>query len=42
MQAIFAAVLDRFASVELAGEPTRLRSNFQNGLKHLPIRWKPG
>ena len=41
IQAIFAAALDRFATVELAGEPTRLRSNFQNGLKHLPIRWKP-
>jgi cytochrome P450 len=41
MEAIFAAVLDRFTSVELAGETTRLRSNFQNGLKRLPIRWSP-
>jgi cytochrome P450 len=41
MEAMFAAVLDRFATVELAGEVTRLRSNFQNGLKRLPIRWIP-
>jgi hypothetical protein len=27
--------------LELAAEPARLRSNFQNGLKHLPIRWRP-
>lgn len=41
MEAIFGAVLDRFATVELAGETTRLRSNFQNGLKRLPIHWRP-
>ncbi|MGP3963641.1 cytochrome P450 [Nonomuraea sp. 3N208] len=27
--------------VELAGAPSRLTSNFQNGLKHLPIRLRP-
>jgi cytochrome P450 len=42
MRALFAAVLERMDDVELAGEPTRLRSNFQNGVKHLPIRWRPG
>lgn len=36
---MFDAVLDRLGFVELAGEPVRLRSNFQNGLKSLPIRW---
>jgi cytochrome P450 len=41
MRALFAAVLERMDDVELAGEPTRLRSNFQNGVKHLPIRWRP-
>jgi cytochrome P450 len=41
MHAMFAAVLDRFAHVELTAEPVRLRSNFQNGVKHLPIRWRP-
>ena len=39
MVALFSAVLDRLGEVELAGEPVRLRSNFQNGIKHLPIRW---
>ena len=34
------AVLDRFATIESAGPPVRLRSNFQNGIKHLPIRWR--
>ena len=39
MRAMFDAVLDLPGFVELAGEPVRLRSNFQNGLKSLPIRW---
>ncbi|RJQ85965.1 cytochrome P450 [Amycolatopsis panacis] len=39
MRALFAAVLDRLGEVRLAGEPRRLRSTFQNGLKSLPIRW---
>ncbi|WP_269859073.1 cytochrome P450 [Streptomyces sp. RPT161] len=41
MREMFAAVLDRLGEVELAGEPRRLRSDFQNGVKHLPIRWRP-
>jgi cytochrome P450 len=41
MRAMFAAVLDRFDGIEPAGEPRRLRSNFQNGVKRLPIRWTP-
>ena len=40
MRAIFAAVLDRLDGVEQAGPAVRLRSNFQNGVKHLPIRWR--
>lgn len=40
MRALFRAVLDQLGSVELAGTPVRLRSNFQNGVKHLPIRWE--
>ncbi|MFD9958549.1 cytochrome P450 [Amycolatopsis sp. NPDC058986] len=40
MRAMFEAVLDLLGEVELAGEPVRLRSNFQNGLKSLPIRWR--
>lgn len=39
LRAMFAAVLDIWGEIEPAGEPTRLRSNFQNGIKHLPIRW---
>jgi cytochrome P450 len=41
MRALFGAVLDRMDELELAGEPSRLRSNFQNGVKHLPIAWRP-
>ncbi len=41
MRALFGAVLDRFEDIEPAGEPRRLRSNFQNGIKRLPIRWIP-
>jgi cytochrome P450 len=39
LRAMFDAVLDLPGFVELAGEPVRLRSNFQNGLKSLPVRW---
>jgi cytochrome P450 len=42
MRAMFGAVLDRLHDIEPAGEPIRLRSNFQNGIKRLPIRWHPG
>jgi cytochrome P450 len=41
MRAMFGAVLNLLGEVEPAGEPVRLRSNFQNGLKRLPIRWTP-
>ncbi len=30
-------LVSRVACIELAGEPVRLRSNFANGLRHLPI-----
>jgi hypothetical protein len=40
MRALFASVLARLGEVEAAGDPVRLRSNFQNGVKHLPIRWR--
>ncbi|MGW3963787.1 cytochrome P450 [Amycolatopsis sp. NPDC005003] len=39
MRAMFDAVLDLLGHVSLAGTPVRLRSNFQNGLKSLPVRW---
>ena len=36
---MFQEILGRLGSMELAGEPARLRSNFINGIKHLPVRW---
>jgi hypothetical protein len=33
-------VLEVLGEVKADGEPVRLRSNFQNGIKHLPIRWR--
>jgi cytochrome P450 len=40
MRAIFTEVLTRLPGLEPAGRPERLQSNFQNGLKHLPVRWR--
>lgn len=40
MRALFTAVFDLLGEVAPAGEIVRLRSNFQNGVKHLPIRWR--
>ncbi|MGH3763230.1 cytochrome P450 [Actinophytocola sp.] len=40
MRALFTALFDVLGEVEPAGEPVRLRSNFQHGIKHLPIRWR--
>jgi cytochrome P450 len=39
MQALFAEVLGRTSTLTLAGEPSFLRSNFQRGVKSLPVRW---
>lgn len=39
MRAMLTQVLERMPGLRLAGEPVRLTSNFQNGLKHLPVRW---
>ncbi|MET9626335.1 cytochrome P450 [Lentzea sp. NPDC006480] len=38
MRAIFEAVLDLSGTIQLDGSVDRLRSNFQNGVKHLPVR----
>jgi cytochrome P450 len=38
---VLAALARRVAGFELAGEPRRIRSNFTNGLKALPIRITP-
>jgi cytochrome P450 len=36
---LFREVLTRTSDIQLAGEPAYLRSNFQRGVKRLPIRW---
>ncbi|HLM65159.1 MAG TPA: cytochrome P450 [Acidimicrobiales bacterium] len=37
-QVFFAELLAAFPSIELTGEPVRLRSNLNNGLRRLPVR----
>ena len=39
---VLAALAARVARFELAGEPRRIRSNFTNGLRALPVRLKLG
>jgi cytochrome P450 len=39
MRALFAEVLRRTSTLRPAGPPARLRSNFQRGVKHLPVAW---
>jgi cytochrome P450 len=39
MRALFAEVLARTSALAYAGEPSFLRSNFQRGVKRLPIAW---
>jgi cytochrome P450 len=39
MRALFAALLRRTSSIEPDGPPALLRSDFQRGVKRLPIRW---
>jgi cytochrome P450 len=37
----FEELLSAFPAIELAGEPIRLRSNFINGYRHIPVRMMP-
>ena len=39
MRALLSEVLARTSSLSYAGQPSYLRSNFQRGVKRLPIRW---
>ncbi len=41
IRVVLAALTRRVAGFELAGPPRRIRSNFTNGLKELPIRVRP-
>jgi len=38
MKVLFEEFVKRAPRIEQLGEPSRLRSNFINGIKHLPIR----
>ena len=38
LRVLLEELVPRVERIELAGEPQRLRSNFTNGLKHLPLR----
>jgi len=39
MRALFTEVLARTSALSYAGEPSYLRSNFQRGVKRLPVAW---
>ena len=39
---MFQELHKRMPDIEAAGEPDRLRSNFINGIKHMPAKWTPG
>ncbi|MGI9613212.1 MAG: cytochrome P450 [Acidimicrobiales bacterium] len=39
MQSMLSEIFGQLGRVELDGEPVRLQSNFQQGLKSLPVRW---
>jgi cytochrome P450 len=38
---MFRELFRRMPDIAAAGEPSRLRSSFINGIKHLPARWTP-
>jgi cytochrome P450 len=39
VRALFAEVLARTSALGYAGPPSYLRSNFQRGIKRLPVTW---
>jgi cytochrome P450 len=39
LRALFTEVLSRTSALAFAGEPSYLRSNFQRGVKRLPVAW---
>jgi cytochrome P450 len=41
MRILFEELFDRLPDIRVSGEPERLRSNFINGIKHLPVRFTP-
>lgn len=42
LRAIFREVLTRMPDMQPTAAPSRLRSNFINGIKHLPVQFTPG
>jgi cholest-4-en-3-one 26-monooxygenase len=41
IRVMFEELLDRVPDIELAGDVQRLRSNFINGIKHMPVKFTP-
>ena len=41
LKVMFEELFRRFPDIELDGPPERLRSNFINGIKHMPVRYTP-
>ncbi len=41
LRVLFTTLADRMPDIELAGQPRRLRSNFINGIKEMPVRFTP-
>jgi cholest-4-en-3-one 26-monooxygenase len=39
LRVLIQALTDRMPAIRLDGEPSRLRSNFINGIKHMPVRF---
>ena len=39
LRVLLEALADRMPGIRLDGEPSRLRSNFINGIKHMPVRF---
>jgi hypothetical protein len=42
LRVLLRALTERMPGIRLAGEPVRLRSNFVNGIKHMPVRSTEG
>jgi cholest-4-en-3-one 26-monooxygenase len=41
LRVLFEALVERMPGITLDGEVSRLRSNFINGIKHMPVRFAP-
>ncbi|MNP82899.1 hypothetical protein D3C76_1816800 [compost metagenome] len=39
---MFKELVTRMPDIQLDGEVERLRSNFTNGINHMPVRFSPG